>query len=161
LVEVWCRHSYACYERSHVLTSEPKPEADTGGSRQPQSRAGRLWKEGRGRAVGLYVPLHVAREHRSLIRQLCGYLWVGASRCPLLPLVVPFWNRKWLYADALRLATGRRKRSACTFVRAPTALRLVAKHSLRRTRESWMKAKTCGPNANRQLRETDHPLRFG
>ena len=28
----------------------------------------------------------MTREHRSLIRQLCGYLWVGANRSPLLKL---------------------------------------------------------------------------
>jgi hypothetical protein len=29
----------------------------------------------------------LTREHRSLIRQHCGYLWVGASRSPLLSFV--------------------------------------------------------------------------
>ena len=41
---------------------------------------------GRGHAVGLYAQLHMTRSHAASISvNLQQLLWVGASRCPLLP----------------------------------------------------------------------------
>ena len=45
-----------------------------------------LEKVGRGHAVGLYVQLHMTRSHvASISVNLQQLLWVGATRCPLLP----------------------------------------------------------------------------
>ena len=49
--------------------------------------------------LSAFTPRSMAREHRSLIRQLCGYLWVGACRSPLLK---PRQMTEFLDADALR-----------------------------------------------------------